>query len=49
MEEVKIVSKFGEVTNQKLFQVRGDHHWYISPQRALDEHNKLKQHSVKGK
>lgn len=48
MEELKIVQKFGEVTQQKLYQVKGDPHWYSSPQRALDEHNKLVKLSKKG-
>lgn len=42
-EEIRIIQKFGEVTNQKLFQVKGHPHWYSHPQKALDAYNKLKQ------
>ena len=41
--EAKIVSKFGEVTKQKLFKVVGDPHWYSTPQTALETHNKMVQ------
>lgn len=41
METPRIIQKFGEVTNQKLYQVKGSPHWYSNPQKALDEYSKL--------
>lgn len=48
METPRIVQKFGEVTNQKLYQVQGGAHWYSTPQKAMDEHSKLVKFSLSG-
>lgn len=37
-----VLKKFGEVSNQPLYQVRGDAHWFSSPEVALAQHRKMK-------
>lgn len=44
MEDLKIVSKFGEVSNVKVHQVLGDPNWHSSPTIALEVHNRVKKH-----
>lgn len=44
----QVLMKYGEVTNEKLYQVRGDHHWYSSPPVAIREHRKLKAFFLNG-
>lgn len=43
-----IVGKNGECTGKKMFQVRGDPHWYSSPTIALDTHNRMKKFIADG-
>jgi hypothetical protein len=43
-----VIEKFGEVSNKKMFQVRGAPHWSTSPQIAVDTYNRLKLHATAG-
>lgn len=43
-----VVQKFGEVSQKKMYQVRGAPHWSTSPQIAVDTYNRLKAHAAAG-
>jgi hypothetical protein len=44
-QELKLISKIGEVSGVRVHQVLGDPHWHSTPTIALQVHNTLKNHS----